>query len=42
MCSSAYYNKYRKILEIQTSGWYNVSFNLSNDALFELITPGVA
>ena len=25
-----------------TSEWYKVSFNLSNDALFELIAPGVS
>ena len=42
MCSSAYYNKSSKVLEIQTSEWYKVSFNLSNEALFELIAPGVA
>ena len=40
MCSNAYYNKSSKVLEVQKSGWYNVSFNLSNDALFELIEPG--
>ena len=42
MCSSAYYNKSSKGLEIQTSEWYKVSFILSNEALFELIAPGVA
>ena len=41
-CPSAYYNKSSKVLEIQTSEWYKVSFNLSNEALFELIAPGVA
>ena len=33
---------FRVFLEIQTSEWYKVSFNLSNDALFELIAPRVA
>ena len=42
MCSSAYYNKSSNVLEIQTSEWYKVSFNLSNEALFELIAHGVA
>ena len=41
-CSSAYYNKSSKGLEIHTLDWYKVSFNLSNEALFELIAPGVA
>ena len=40
MCSRAYYNKSSK--EIQTLEWYKVSFDLSNEALFELIAPGVA
>ena len=39
MCSSVYYNKSSKVLEMQTSKWYKVSFNLSNEALFELIAP---
>ena len=34
--------KSSKGLKIQTSEWYEVSFNLSNEALFELIAPGVA
>ena len=42
MCSSTYYNKSSNVLEIQTSKWYKVSFNLSNETLFELIGPGVA
>ena len=42
MCSNASYNKYSTVLEIQTSEWYKVSFNLSNEALFEVISPGVA
>ena len=42
MCLSAYYNKSSKGLGIQTSEWYKVSFNLSNEALFELIAPGLA
>ena len=42
MCSSAFYNKSRNGLEIQTSEWYKVYFNLSNEALFELIAPGIA
>ena len=42
MCSSAYYSKSSKVLEIQTSEWYKVSFNLSNEALFELVAPGMA
>ena len=42
MCSSAYYNRSSKVLEIQTSEWYKVSCNLSNEAFFELIAPGVA
>ena len=42
MCSSAYYNKSSKILEILTSEWYKVSFNLFNEALFELIALKVA
>ena len=42
MCSRPYYNESIKVLEIQTSKWYKVSFNLSNEALFELIAPGVA
>ena len=42
MCSSAYYNKSSTVLGIQTSGWYNVSINLSNDASFQLIVPGAA
>ena len=42
MCSSAYYNKSIKVLEIQTSESYKVTFDLSNETLFELIAPGVA
>ena len=42
MCSSAYNNKSSRVLEMKTSEWYKVSFNLSNEALFELIAPGVA
>ena len=42
MCSSVYYNKSSKVLEIQTSEWYKVTFDLSNEALFEVIAPGVA
>ena len=42
MCSSAYYNKSSKVLEIQTSEWYKVTFDLSNEVLFEVIAPGVA
>ena len=39
MCSRAYYNKSSKVLDGQTSEWYKVSFNLSNEAIFELIAP---
>ena len=39
MCSSAYYKTASKGLEIQTSEWYEVSFNFTNEALFELIAP---
>ena len=42
MCSSAYYNKSSKSLEIQTAEWYKEPFNLSIEALFELIAHGVA
>ena len=42
MCSSAYYKKSSKVLEIQTSECYKVSFYLSNEALFELVSLAMA
>ena len=41
MCSRAYYNKSSEVLEIQNSESYKVSFNLSSEALFELIAPAL-
>ena len=42
MCSSAYYKKSSKVLEIQTSECYKMSSYLSNEALLELIAPAMA
>ena len=42
ICSSAYYNKSSKELEIQTLVCYKVSFYLSNEVSFELVASAVA
>ena len=42
MCSSAYCNKSRKELEIQTLVCYKVSFYLSDEASFEVVALAVA
>ena len=42
MCSSAYYNKSSKELEIQILVCYKASFYLSNEASFELVASAVA
>ena len=42
MCSSDYYNKSSKELEIQNLVCYKVSFYLSNEVSFELVASAVA
>ena len=42
MCSSTYFNKSSKELEIQTLVCYKVYFYLSNEASFEVVASAVA